>query len=334
MYSKVLLSTINILCEKKKGILAADESINTIGKRFNSINLDNNLENRIKYRKLLFSTKDLNKYISGVILFSETLENKDLTKLLIKQNILLGIKTDLGLKDINELNNEKITNGLLKLDERSKNFYHLGARFAKFRVVFNIDIKNNKPSNLAIKLNSEILAKYAKISQENGLVPIVEPEILMDGNHTIEDSENITRKILSKVFNELIKENVELDKILLKPNMVRPGTNNSNDIYYNSIAKLTLNVLQDTVPVSVPGIFFLSGGMSEEQSSLVLNSINLIESKKPWYLSFSYGRALQQSALRLWNGDENNIEIAQKELLEKCKNNSLATSGEYIDNIV
>ena len=185
MYSDILLSTIKELCQKGKGILAADESINTIGKRFNSINLENNLENRINYRKLLFSTKDLNNYISGVILFSETLENKDLRELLIRQNILLGIKTDLGLKDISELNNEKITIGLHELEKRSKKYFDLGAKFAKFRVVFNIDLKKNKPSKLAIKLNSEILARYAKISQENGLVPIVEPEILMDGNHTI-----------------------------------------------------------------------------------------------------------------------------------------------------
>lgn len=326
-----LLNNTNKLCQVGKGILAADESTNTIGKRFAQINVENNLENRTSYRKLLFTTEDLNKYISGVITYEETLSTMDnnapLVKHLQDQNILIGIKTDLGLKPLYGTNDEKVAQGLDNLDERCKKYYQMGARFAKWRCVLKID--EGCPSNLSISSNAEVLARYAAISQANGLVPIVEPEILMDGSHSIEETLDVTVNVIKTVYKRLVDHNVKLEATLLKPNMVRKGVDNDQVVTSQEIARLTLMALQRSVPVSVAGVVFLSGGMTEEEATCVLNDINIMKQYAPWTLSFSYGRALQHSVLQEWRGKEENIKKAQLKLLERAKANSLATLGKY-----
>ena len=340
-YIDEMLETVKTLCTKGKGILAADESIGTIGKRFLQINLENTKHNRTKYREMLFTTPNLQENISGVILYDETiktkLENgKLLIKHLIDKNILVGIKTDKGVKPLTGTDDETTTQGLDDLDKRCKEYYNLGARFAKWRNVLKIN--SNCPSQLSIEENARVLARYASISQQNGLVPIVEPEILMDGNHSIEVSATITQKVLSTVYKYLSDYNVILEATLLKPNMVRPGNeynleDKDKKKLYKMISSFTIRTLQRTVPVAVPGIAFLSGGMAEEEATEVLNEINLCNEKKPWYLTFSYGRALQYSVLNEWNGLENNIEKAQKVLYERAKVNGLATQGIYKKNL-
>ena len=334
-----LKKTVDKICNSGKGILAADESTGTIGKRFSNINVDNNLENRVKYRDLLFTTPDLNKYISGVITFEETLlhvkENKELLiKPLLDNDIVIGIKVDKGVKELYGTE-ETVTQGLDDLDKRCKHYYNSGARFAKWRAVLKIDVDKNLPSDLAIHENAVSLARYASICQNNGLVPIVEPEILMDGNHSIEVSYKETVNVLSCVYKELLRHKVDLEYTLLKPNMVRSGVDCTESVDFKKIAYYTVKALQQTVPVSVPGIVFLSGGMSEIEASEALNEINKIEGKKPWYLTFSYGRALQASVLDNWKGNDNNIELAQNALLLRSKANGMASIGTYIneDNV-
>ncbi len=330
-----LLETITKICTPGKGILAADESTGTIGKRFANINLENNLDNRTKYRELLFTTPDLNKYISGVITFEETLlllknNNKLLIQPLLDNNIVVGIKVDKGVKTLYGTD-EDVTQGIDDLDKRSKLYYDAGARFAKWRAVIKIDENKNLPSDLALHENAVTLARYASICQNNGLVPIVEPEIIMDGNHSIEKSYNETVKILSYVYRELIRHHVDIECTLLKPNMVRSGFDSDEEFDLNKIAELTVKALQQTVPVSMPGVVFLSGGMSEIEASKALNEINKINTKKPWYLTFSYGRALQASVLEKWKGLDDNIGIAQKMLILRSKANGLASIGKYIN---
>jgi len=324
-YSKELLETIVKICSKGKGILAADESTGTIGKRFSQIDVINNLENRIRYRKLLFTTSKLNNHISGVITFDETLRNKDLVKPLLDSDIVLGIKLDKGVRSL-YLNGETVSQGLDGLEDRCKEYYNLGARFAKWRSVLKID--NNCPSDLSINQNAEVLARYASICQKNGLVPIVEPEILMEGAHDIVKCSEVTENVLSVVYRKLMEHRVNLETTLLKPNMVRPGVDNKNKSL-DDIAYYTIRTLRRVVPVAVPGIMFLSGGMSEEQASEALHKLNIEKGHKPWYLSFSYGRALQYSVLMAWRGDDNNIIKAQDELIKRCKLNGLATLGMY-----
>lgn len=328
--------TIKNLISNGKGIFAADESIGTMGKRLNSINRENTIENRTEWRRIISETDNLEKYISGIILCEETLKTNILGIPLIEKfnqkNIMVGIKVDLGLTDLSGTQNEKITLGLDSLDKRCKEYFNLGARFSKWRVVFNIT--DNTPSDLCIEHNLDTLCRYAVISLSNGLVPLVEPEILMDGSHEIDVSYRITRDILSKLFLKLNKHNINLEHILLKPNMVRPGVRNKD--YYNvpftEMAKKTVSVLQNTVPFLVNGIMFLSGGMSEREATCVLNEIAKMNMKKPWYLSFSFGRGLQKSALILWDGKSENIKVSQNKIIEMCKNNSLAVNGEFDSN--
>jgi fructose-bisphosphate aldolase, class I len=331
-FKTILDDTINKLCHKAKGILAADESIGTIGKRFADINVDNNLENRINYRHLLFNTPNLNKYISGVITFDETIKstynNITLIKPLLDNNILVGIKVDMKTKPLYGTDNETITQGLDNLDDRCKEYFNLGARFAKWRGV--LKISDNCPSDLAIRENAFALARYASICQNNGIVPIVEPEILMDGNHNLETSKYITTKVLSIVYAELIRHNVCLKYTVLKPNMVRPGVNCPKKYSLNDIAYATREVLKDTVPCSVRGIFFLSGGLSEKKATKLLELINSPALVHHWLISFSYGRALQASVLKIWNGQNENIEEAQKMLLYRAYLNSRASDGYLI----
>lgn len=339
MNKNELTETVKKICTSGKGILAADESTGTIGKRFSNINVENNLENRVKYRDLLFTTPDLNKYISGVITYEETLlhtkeNNELLIKPLLDNDIVIGIKVDKGVKELYGTE-ETVTQGLDDLDKRCKEYYNCGARFAKWRAVLKIDVSKNLPSDLAIHENAVSLARYASICQNNGLVPIVEPEILMDGNHSIEVSYKETVNVLSCVYKELLRHKVDLEYTLLKPNMIRSGVESTEKIDFKKIAYYTVKALQQTVPVSMPGIVFLSGGMSEVEASEALNEINKIQGKKPWYLTFSYGRALQATVLENWKGKDNNIESAQNALLLRSKANGMASNGQYIneDNV-
>jgi fructose-bisphosphate aldolase class I len=329
-----LLNTISKLCMRGKGILAADESSGTIGKRFNSIKIENTRENRYAYRELLFTTPSLNEYISGVITFEETLldTNQDGTRLvqpLLDNDIVIGIKVDMGVKPLYGTDDETVTQGLDDLDARCKRYYNAGARFAKWRAVLKIDMDKNLPSDLAIHENAVTLARYASISQNNGLVPIVEPEILMDGTHTIEQSHQIAVNVLSHVYRELVRHHVDIECTLLKPNMVRPGVSSIQTFDAVRLGELTVNALRQAVPASMPGVVFLSGGMSEIDASIALNEINRTHGLKPWYLTFSYGRALQASVLDIWKGKSENRVAAQAMLSHRAKANGLASMGQY-----
>ena len=328
------LETVRKICTPGKGILAADESTGTIGKRFSSINLENNHDNRIKYRNLLFTTSELNKHISGVITYEETLLDKNsdgslLIQPLLDNDIIVGIKVDKGVKPLYGTDGETVTQGIDDLDIRCKKYYDAGARFAKWRAVLKIDVEKNLPSDLSMHENAVTLARYASICQNNGLVPIVEPEVLMDGNHSIEIAYEVAVKVLSCVYRELVRHNVDLECTLLKPNMVRPGVSSGDVMDCKRIGELTVKALQQTVPASMPGVVFLSGGMSEVEASIALNEINKTNSKKPWYLTFSYGRALQASVLDVWKGNINNTELAQNTLKVRAKANGLASLGKY-----
>lgn len=326
----VLQKTIQSIMTSGKGILAADESLNTIKKRFDSINLESNEDSRSAYREMLFSAPDLEKYISGIILFEETLYQKTsggilFTELLTKNGIIPGIKVDQGLLALESEEQEKVTQGIDGLNERLTEYKKQGARFAKWRAVFVIS--QNTPSCSAIKINVELLARYAKICQNNGIVPIVEPEVLMDGSHDIKTASEVTEKVLHTVFDALYWNRVILELMILKPNMVVAGKDCKIQPSNKEIAKETLKVLRRTVPAAVPTINFLSGGQSGESATINLNEINQSKEMSPWNVSFSYGRALQNEALKIWAGKKENIKRAQEELTERARLNSLATLG-------
>lgn len=330
-FAAELVQTAKKIATPGKGILAADESTNTIGSRFTKIKLQNTYENRAAYRSMLFTAPNLNKYISGVIQFEETLTNKlptgeSLQSVLAKQGIITGIKVDKGLGLLP--NDEPFTTGLDGLDERCASFYQAGVRFAKWRAV--IKLSGKSPSSLSISTNTDGLAKYAAICQRNGLVPIVEPEVLAEGDHSIEKCAEVSKIVYSETFASLHKHGVLLEGILLKPNMITSGMSAITKASSEEIALRTVEVLSSTVPPIVPGIMFLSGGQSEEEASMNLNKINLVERYlKPWTLSFSYGRALQFSCLNAWAGS--NVAAGQKELIRRAAANSLATLGKYVD---
>ena len=313
------------MVEKGKGILAADESTPTCTKRFASINTDSTAESRNFYRNMLFTTEDIEKYISGVILFDETFHQSELSsgmkfpEFLKSKNILPGIKVDQGLEDFSPY--EKLTKGLDGLSERLGKYYALGARFAKWRAV--ITPGDSIPTDDCILANAKNLAKYAKKCQQANLVPIVEPEVLMDGAHTIDESFDITSRTLNMVFDQLEEHNVSLQGIVLKPNMILSGYQCSYQASIEEVAEKTVNCLSAHVPSEVPGIAFLSGGQSDEDATLHLNEMNKYETD--WNLTFSYGRALQQSALNTWSGKKENVIDAQEAFIEKAKANSLAT---------
>lgn len=336
--------TISKLIIKEKGILAIDESNATIGKRFATINLENTEINRQRYRSLLATTKDLSNYISGVILFEETLTQKlivptasqtnsltnnpiTIAEKFAEQNIVVGIKVDQGLMPIYPNNEEKITKGLDLLIENLPKYQAAGAKFAKWRAVISIDQHKNLPSKIAIRINAEQLARYAAICQSYNIIPIVEPEILMDGDHNLEQCANITEKVLFKVFKALRKYSVQLEYMILKPNMILPGKLCKSPSSSEEIAKATVKVLKRTVPAAVPSINFLSGGQSEDEASNNLNAINKL-GIAPWHLSFSFGRALQESCIKAWQGNDANIKEAQKKLLHRASLNSLANLGQ------
>lgn len=313
------------MVEKGKGILAADESNPTCTKRFESINTNSTPENRNFYRNILFTSEDIEKYISGIILFDETFYQSELSsgmkfpEFLTSKNILPGIKVDQGLDDFSPY--EKLTKGLEGLSERLAKYYALGARFAKWRAV--ITPGDSIPTDDNILANAKNLAKYAKRCQQANLVPIVEPEVLMDGSHTIDESFDITSRTLNIVFDQLSEHNVSLQGIVLKPNMILSGYDCTYQASIEEVAEKTVNCLSAHVPSEVPGIAFLSGGQSDEDATLHLNEMNKYETD--WNLTFSYGRALQQSALKVWSGKKENVADAQEVFIERAKANSLAT---------
>jgi len=314
-----------------KGILAADESDGTIKKRFDSIGIESTEETRRTYRQLLFTTEGAEEFIGGVILYDETIRQKasdgtPFPKLLDSKGIVPGIKVDTGAKPLALADGETITEGLDGLRERLAEYRELGARFAKWRTV--IKIGKDIPSEYCIWTNAHALARYATLCQESGLVPIVEPEVLMDGDHTIERSFHVTSHTLHAVFTELRDQRVHPEGILLKPNMVLPGYDSSEQVSDEEIAHKTVQCFRRHVPAAVPGIVFLSGGQSEEEATRRLNAINAI-GPHPWKVSFSYGRALQAAALKAWGGHEENVEAAQRAYYHRAKMNSLAQTGTY-----
>ncbi|KAL5974571.1 Fructose-bisphosphate aldolase 1 [Asimina triloba] len=330
-YHDELIANAAYIGTPGKGILAADESTGTIGKRLSSINVENVETNRRALRELLFCTPGALQYISGVILFEETLyqktaSGKPFVEVLKEGGVLPGIKVDKGTVELVGTNGETTTQGHDGLGQRCQQYYAAGARFAKWRAVLKIG--PNEPSQLAIDVNAQGLARYAIICQENGLVPIVEPEILIDGPHDINKCADVTERVLAACYKALNEHHVLLEGSLLKPNMVTPGSD-AKKVAPEVIAEYTVRALQRTVPPAVPAIVFLSGGQSEEEATINLNAMNKLPGKKPWSLSFSFGRALQQSTLKTWAGKEENIQKAQAVFLSRCKANSEATLGTY-----
>ena len=331
MSSSELAKVARAMVAKGKGILAADESTGTIGKRFDSIAVENTEENRRAYRDMLFTTRGIGDYISGVILYDETLRQKSadgtpFSKLLTSQGVIPGIKVDSGAKDMALCAGETVTEGLDGLAKRCADYYKLGARFAKWRGV--ITIGDAIPSASCIGANAHALARYAAICQEQGLVPIVEPEVLMDGSHTIERCEEVTEWTLNAVFDSLYNQRVVLEHMVLKPSMVISAKSCPVQASPQEVAERTLAILKRTVPAAVPGIAYLSGGQSDELATEHLDLMNKLGGG-PWALSFSYGRALQQSCLKAWRGAAANVPAAQAALAHRARMNGLAATGQY-----
>ena len=316
-----------------RGILAADESDGTIEKRFKSIDVESTEANRRDYREMLFRTAGAEEFISGVILFDETLrqagaDGTRLAKVLEEKGILPGIKVDKGAKQLAGSPVEKVTEGLDGLRERLSEYRSLGAKFAKWRAV--ITIGDGIPSDYCLDTNAHALARYAALCTEAGIVPIVEPEVLMDGAHTIERCHEVTERTLRKVFTCLYHQRVPLEQILLKPNMVLSGSECPTQASVRQVAEATLECFRNAVPAAVPGIVFLSGGQSDELASAHLNEMNKLGGA-PWELSFSYGRALQSPALKAWRGKADNVTAAQKAYFHRAKCNGAARSGSYTE---
>jgi fructose-bisphosphate aldolase, class I len=325
-----LMNTIKDLVIPGKGILAADESVKTATKRLDSIGVVSSEETRRQYRNLILTAPGIEKYISGVIFYEETLSQKTDQGILFPQHlsklgVVPGIKVDLGLNETD--NGEKLTKGLAGLGDRLDKYKKAGCRFAKWRAVYSIS--ENTPSSSVIKTNAEGLAKYAKICQEHGFVPIVEPEVLIDGQHSIDISYEATKKVQMAVFQELIKEKVSLSNLLLKPSMVISGKNAQVRAGIDEVAKQTINCLKSTVPQEVPSINFLSGGQSPEEATAHLNAMHNLGEKLPWNVSFSYARALQEPALNAWKGKKENLEAGQNAFLKRARLNCFAALGRY-----
>jgi fructose-bisphosphate aldolase class I len=323
------------MCAKGKGILAADESTGTIAKRFKSINVENLEKNRLNFRQTLFNSSAMRDYIGGVILFDETIRQKTtlgptIPELISKHGAMPGIKVDKGAKLLAGSIDETITEGLDGLRERLKEYYDLGARFTKWRAVYKID--NNLPSSQSIKSNAHALARYASLVQEANMVPIVEPEVLMDGSHNINKCYKVTTDVLNECYNELEIYNVDLKGTVLKPNMIIPGSKCKDKSNSVEIAEKTLDCLKKNVPSDVPGIAFLSGGQSEIESSKNLNEINKINDSN-FLITFSYGRGLQASALKEFGKKQDNIENIQKAFNHRAKMNGLSSKGEWSEDL-
>ena len=319
------------ILENGKGILAADESTGTMTNRLQSVGVESSPENRILFRETLFSSKGMSDYIGGVILFDETIKQNtndgvSVPKLLDEKGSITGIKVDTGAKRLAGSADEKITEGLDGLRERLKDYSKLGAKFTKWRGVYNISKKY--PSKLSIHSNAHALARYAALVQECEMVPIVEPEVLMDGDHSADDCLNKTSEVIKKCFDELILHNVDLTGIILKPNMILAGVNSKNQIPNEDTAKLTVKCLKDSVPSEVPGIAFLSGGQTEIQATENLNLINKFNTTN-FIMSYSYGRALQQSALKHWAKDTKDVNGTQAVFDHRARMCSLAAQGKW-----
>ena len=330
-----LQATAKAMITPGKGLLAVDQSVDTIGSRLATIGMENTEENRLLYRQLLFncftSDKSMSNYISGVIFFSDTFFQKSdngthFVKLIQDEGIIPGIRVDKGLVKLLGTD-ETTTQGLDDLAERCRGYYDSGARFAKWRCVLNIG--NGCPSQLAIMENANVLARYASICQMNGLCPILEPEILTDGSHDLEACIAASEKTLSAVFKALTDHNVFMEGTILKPNMVLPGTQCTKKYTPAQVGEATITVFQRTLPIAVPGVTFLSGGQSEVNATIHLNAMNTYKGNKPWVLTFSFGRALQDSVLNTWGGKPENVAAAQKVFLHRAKCNSLAALGMY-----
>lgn len=334
MSSELLINTAKSLVANGKGILAMDESNPTCHKRFVKYGIPETEEFRRAYRELLVTTPNLSQFISGAILYDETLhqtakDGRPLIKILTDAGIIPGIKVDAGAKDLAGFPGEKITEGLDNLRERLLEYKKMGARFAKWRAVISIN-QNNLPSAYGVKANAQALARYAALCQEAGLVPIVEPEVLMEGDHSLERCAKVTEKTLKAVFNQLYKAGVILEGIILKPNMILPGLTSTQQKTVDEIADATIHTFLRVVPAAVPGIAFLSGGQSPELASERLNAMNLkFKSKLPWAVAFSFSRALQEPALKVWAGKDENVKAAQQALYYRAECNSAARKGEY-----
>lgn len=332
-FAEELCATAKFIVGGGKGILAADESTGTIGQRFDSIGVENTYENRQAYRILLLGTEGVGESISGCIFYEEALDYVDengvnIIDLCKKENIIPGIKVDKGVVKLMGADNETDTQGLDGLAERCQGYYAKGCRFAKWRAVLRIG--PNEPSEQAMVCNAHSLARYASICQMNGLVPIVEPEVLCDGTHSIEECAAKSKAVFAHVAKALALQNILLEGCLLKPNMITPGMQNEHKASAQEIAFQTITTLSRTIPPSMVGITFLSGGQSEEEASVNLNAMNAMEDiRKPWALTFSYGRALQQSVLKTWLGKPENVEAARAALKERASANSQAAQGKY-----
>ena len=320
-----------------KGILASDESTGTMTKRLESVKVNSTPENRLLFRETLFSSSSMTDCIGGVILYDETIRQTSSKKIKIPELITSmgshsGIKVDTGAKILAGSTNEKITEGLDGLRERLKEYHKIGAKFTKWRGVYNIDVKKNYPSKLSIETNAHALARYSALVQESNMVPIVEPEVLMDGNHAAKDCYQKTSEVIKKCFEELILHKVDLKGIILKPNMILPGNKSKDKISNEDVARLTLKCLKESVPTEVPGIAFLSGGQSELEATENLNLINK-NNNTNFIMSYSYGRALQQSALKFWSKNIKDINGTQKVFNHRAKMNTLAAQGKWSKEI-
>jgi len=327
-----LESTISDMVQTRKGILAADESAPTIARRFAAIDVESTEEHRRSYRSLLFTTPRLDEFISAVILFEETLIQKSgdgtpLPEVLAKQGIVPGIKVDKGLKPLANAPGDRITQGLDGLADRLQTYKTQGARFAKWREVYPISEHN--PTTLGLEANAEMLARYAAVCQTEGLVPIVEPEVLIDGDHTIERSAEVIEEVLHTVFHALHRHKVVLEYIVLKPSMVTPGKDLPSMASPEQVAEATIKVFRRAVPAAVPSINFLSGGQTPEEATANLNAMNAMFPAAPWELSFSYGRALQEPVLKAWQGKTENAAAAQRALFQRAFLNGAARTGDY-----
>ena len=325
-----LYSIVLKIVSSGKGILAADESNGTMTKRLDSVGVSSTPENRLKFRNTLFTSESMKSCIGGVILYDETIkqsvESNSIPELISNSEAIPGIKVDTGAKALSSSKEEKITEGLDGLRERLKEYYKLGARFAKWRGVYTIS--ESFPSKVAISSNSHALARYASLVQESGMVPIVEPEVLMDGSHNSKTCLDKTSEVIKKCFEELIIQKVDLKGVILKPNMILPGTTSKEKINSEKIAELTLQCLIDSVPNEVPGIAFLSGGQSEIEATENLNMIN-IKNNSNFKMTYSYGRALQQSALKYWSKNQDDVDGTQKVFNHRANMSTLASKGEW-----
>jgi fructose-bisphosphate aldolase class I len=334
MTTNILRQTAHAMVEPGQGILAMDESTPTVGKRLNAVGVDNTEDNRVAYRSLLLGTPGLGDYISGAILYDETIrqsttDGESFVELMKRQGIMPGIKVDTGAKDLALHADEKVTEGLDGLRERLEEYVGLGAQFCKWRAV--ITIGDGKPSRACLEANAHALARYAALCQEAGLVPIVEPEVLINGSHTIETSYEVTVETQRRVFEQLYRQGIDFEGMILKPSMVISGTECPQRAGIEQVAEQTLRCLQQTVPAAVPGIAFLSGGQGDEEATQHLNAMNRMATSLslPWRLTFSYARALQNPVLNIWKGDTSKAEQARQALLHRARLNALASNGEY-----